>query len=159
MTQFTRHLHMCTGQFEYREVVVKGRWLPPLGRMTRGASRSQAALMCIVLRMTGKTILTGRLQGSNGSRLHMTLRAHQSGMFALQLEGELIVIEIMPITFDTVVTFKAMIAESHFMIRHEGDIHADMTFRTGQHIELSDILSVTICAQERFIPRRKLVTT
>jgi len=158
MTQFTSYLHMGAGQFEYGAVMIKGRWTPSLGRMTLSAIRSQASLMRIILCMTGEAILTGPLQGGNGSGLHVTLRAHQSGMFAFQLESELIVIEIMTITFDAIVTFKAAVAERHFMIHHEGDIHADMAFCTGQHIELSDILPVTIRAQERFILRRKLVT-
>ncbi len=158
MAQFTCHLHMGAGQFEYGAVVIKGRWTPPLGRMTRSAVRSKASLMRIILCMTGEAILTGCLQGGNGSGLHVTLRAHQSGMFSIQLEGEFIVIEIMTVTFDAVVTFKTAVSECHFMIHHEGDIHADVAFRTGQHIELSDILPVTIRAQERFILRRELMT-
>jgi len=114
--------------------------------------------MRIVLCMTGETILTGCLQGSNGSGLHVTLRAHQSGMFAFQVEGEFVVIEIMPKTLDAVVTFETTVAEGHFMIHHKVDIHVNMAFRTGQHLELRDILPVTIRAQERFIFRRELVT-
>jgi len=146
MTKFASHLHVSAGQFENGAVMIKGRWAPPLGRMTCSTIRSQTSSMCIVLRVAGEAILIGCLQGGNGSGLHVTLRAHQFGMFAFQLESEFVVIEIITVTLDPIVTFKAAIAECHFMIHHEVNIHVDMTFRTGQRIKLRDILPVTIRA-------------
>jgi hypothetical protein len=110
--------------------------------------------MHIVIRVTGETILTCRLQRRNRRRIHMALCTLYSGMPAIQLESKSIVIEIVSVTIHPIVAFETTTSERHLVIHHEFHIHADVTCSTSKLIELGDILSVTICAKERFLHSR-----
>ena len=79
-------------------------------------------------------------------------------MPANQLEYKSIVIEIVPKTIHPVMAFETILSERYLVLHHEGNIHGDITFTTGKHIEPGDILPVTICAQERLLLSRELVT-
>lgn len=67
-------------------------------------------------------------------------------------------IEIVPEAFHSIMTFETALPKHYLMLYHERHIFEDVTFTTGQFIELGNILSMTISAQERFLLSRMLVT-
>jgi len=72
-------------------------------------------------------------------------------MFAIQLEGKLIMIEIIPEPIDPIVTRKTIFPKHNLMVRHKRHVHIDMTTLAGQLIKLCDIIPMAIHAQERLI--------
>ena len=72
-------------------------------------------------------------------------------MFAGQFKSKFIVIKIIPELIHPIMTFEAIIPKRNLVIHHEGHIHTDMAFTTGQLIKLRDIIPMTIGAQEGFI--------
>ena len=113
--------------------------------------------MRIIVRVTGKTILGICLQSRKRRCPHMTLRTLYIGMFALQLKFESVMVKVVPEAVYPIMTFETILPEGHHVLDHERHVHADVTFLTGDLVELGDVLPVTIRAKERLIRRRKLV--
>jgi hypothetical protein len=79
-------------------------------------------------------------------------------VLTIQLESKSIVVEIVPEPIDAIMTIETILAKGRLMLYHERHIQLEVTLATGEHLELGDILSVAIRAQERFTLSRELVT-
>ena len=91
------------------------------------------------------------------SRRHMALGTLYKRMFAVQLKSEFVVIEIVSESFHPIVTLKTALAKRYLMLHHECHILKDVTFATGQFVELGNILAMAIGTQERFLLSREWV--
>ncbi len=78
-------------------------------------------------------------------------------MFARQLEGKLVVIEIIPIPIHPIVAGEAVRAEGEQMRLGEGNVHLTMAGLTGVRAEGGDVPMMTVVTGERFPQRREPV--
>jgi hypothetical protein len=79
-------------------------------------------------------------------------------MPALELEGESIVVKVIPKTVHAIMTVQAGCPVCQAMSGHKGEIRLAMAGIAGIEIEPGDILSVAVLAGKRPTRRREAVT-
>jgi hypothetical protein len=110
---------MSAGQGELRKGVVKISWKPAIGGVTFATINPKLTLVSIILAVAGITILGGRLQVSNTSSTGMACSTIQLGVFPRQLEGNIVVVEIVTIGINSIVTNQAVLSISLKVGWHE----------------------------------------
>src|SRR6186997_3029955 len=95
---------MRPGQGEVAEGMVEAGRSPAICRVTLAAIQPEAALMRLIVMMTGVAILPGRLEVVNAARVDMTLHTGKTHVPASQWEGKDIVVEILSEPIHAIVT-------------------------------------------------------
>jgi len=88
----------------------------------------------------------------------VALGAERQRMRSGQRKRKNIVGEIVPVCIHPIMAIQACAAKRHVVIGHKGYVPLIMAIITSLWIERSDILSMTITTQERFILSLYLVT-
>lgn len=158
MTVFASNLSMFPFQFERRQIVIKLRGLPSLGRVARATVRAEAAKMRIILLMTREAILRRRSEICHGSRVDMTRDTVHLRMFTIQTEWKRFVRKCFSKTVHAVVTGKTLLAVIDGMCLYENRIDLLMTGLTVERIKCREALRVTIRTCKRLARDPLLVT-
>ena len=157
MTIFAGHIHMRAGQREATEVVIERCGSPALCGVTRSAIQPKAALMRLIVMVTGIAILQRHRKISKTTRVDMALHTRNAGMFACQLEGKDIVVKILPEAIHPVMTVETGGTKRQCMCGHESQIHLTVTSIARFQCEDCDIAVVAVVTGERFARSRTLV--
>jgi hypothetical protein len=89
------------------------------------------AFMCVILLMTGETILRRGLQVCDGTCIQMTIGTDHIHVFANQLKSEVIVFEAFTITIYTIVTSETACTKCKDMGLGEGQVYLDVAVLAG----------------------------
>ena len=108
--------------------------------------------------MAGKASLWSQFQIRNLGRALVALGAERKRMSSGQRKRKNIVGEIVPVCVHPIVAIQTCATKRHMVVGHKSYVHLIMAIITGLWVERSDILSMTITTQERFILSLYLVT-
>ena len=144
-------------QLERGQVVVKCCGSPAPGCMALTAIHSKAALVRLIVKVTGITVLKCRREIAQSACIDMTLHTCQANMLARELERENVVIKILPEAIHAVVAIETGRAKGDRMRGHESQIHLTVASIASIESEGRDLALVAIVAGERFTRSRKLV--
>jgi hypothetical protein len=145
-------------QLEDRQLVIESGGCPAGFGMAVGTVQTQSSLMRVILLVARIAILLGGWEIAQCARIVMALVTGKSHMPALELEGESIVVKVIPKTVHAIMTVQAGCPVCQAMSGHKGEIRLAMAGIAGIEIEPGDILSVAVLAGKRPTRRREAVT-
>jgi hypothetical protein len=146
VTGLTSHLGMFTFQLECHKVVVECRGYPAVRSMALAAIGTKAALVRLIVEMTGIAILRGRGELDYTSRIDVTLNTSNTHMLAAKFECRDIVIEIAPKAVYAVVTVETSRTKGQCVGGHESQIYLTMAGVARLRHERCYIACMTVCA-------------
>lgn len=155
---FARGHGMFPLQFEGREVVIKFGRRPTFGGVTRSTVRAEAARVCILLNMAGRTIRARCLHVCDTARIQVAFITGYLNMIARQLKTKTIMVEIVPVGVNAIVTGETVPAPTEDVRGRESHVNLTMTIRTDRLIKTGDIVTVTITTDKRLTRDLELVT-
>ncbi len=150
MTVLAGHVRVFAFQFEGRQVVVEGGRDPAGGGMAGAAIGAITALVVIVFGVAGVAVLRCSFEVRNGAGIQVATAADGLGVLADQLEGLVVVVEIVTIGVNPIVASQAVGPESQHVDLRKDRVHLLVAGCADGLVEWRGIgLPVTIRAAER----------
>ena len=144
VTCLTSQLGMSTFQLECHKVVVEGRWCPAVYSMALTAIGTKAALVRLIVEMTGIAILRCRGKVAYTSRIDMALDTGNTNMLAAELECRGIVIEIAAQAVHAIMAIETGRTKRHRVRGHESQIYLTVAGIASLRRERCHVAGMTI---------------
>lgn len=157
MTGLASHLRMSALQPEGRKVVIECCRLPAVGGVTLTAISAKAALVSVVIEVTGIAVLEGHREITESARVDMALHTCHAHMLARDLERKSIMIEILSETIHAIMTVETRRTKRQCVGGHESQIRLTVTAITGIGSKCRYILLMAIGTGERLTRSGKLM--
>lgn len=146
-----------TGQRELRFRMVEGSRDPAVSGVAAAAVRAQLRQVGIVFGMARITVLWGRFEITDAARLGVAAGAADLDVLPAKLEGDRLVIEIMPIRIDPIVAGQAVRPEHLSVAVHEISFNLLVARAAHRLVESCITIHVACTAGERRAVRLFLV--
>jgi hypothetical protein len=150
MARFTGDFAMPAFEFERGKIVIEFCRGPSIRGVTLTAVRAEAALVRIIVEMTGMAVLWCHSEIAQRACVDVTLDTGEANVLASGFEGKAIVVEISPEPVYPIMTIKTSRTKGQLMRGHKGQVHLAVTGITGAEGERCDIALMTVTARERF---------
>jgi hypothetical protein len=158
MAFFALRFGMLAFELEGGEIVIELGGSPAFCGMAFGAVHAETPFVRFLPAVTGEAVLRKRLQVCNGTRVEVTLCAVHRGMFPSQLEGELVVVEVISVAVCAIVAGETIRAEGKQMRLGEGNVHLTVAGLAGVGGEDRDVAVMTVITGEGRVRCCALVT-
>jgi hypothetical protein len=157
VTRLTSHLGMFTFQLECHKVVVECRWCPPIYSVALAAIGTKAALVRLIVEMTGIAILRCRGKVACLSRIDMALDTGDANMLAAEFECRNIVIEIVSQAVHAIMASKTGRTKRDCVRGHESHIYLTVAGIASLRCERCHVACMTVHAGKWLSRGRKLM--
>lgn len=148
---------MSTFQLECHKVVVEGGWCPAVYSMALPAIGTKAALVRLIVEMTGIAILRCRGKIAYTSRIDMALDTSNTNMLATELECRDIVIEIAAQAIHAIMAIETSRTKRHGVGGHESQIYLTVASIASLRCERCHVACMAVRAGKWLTRGRKLM--